>query len=262
MSQFPSPYPSLPYAPPPIDFSGYQAPEDLLRPARRAGTLVIVLGVLIGLFGACNGGQAIVQSPADIAEQQAELRKAGLPTESPFSFEAIRTINVVGGVLLLLLGVGLIVNGVYVRRGSSGAAVVGLVLTGGLGLLAGATVLLFVIGAFMAPLLGVMACMFVVPFALLIWAFVWLVSAARHGSRVAAAQQQYQSQYYHYWQQQQAYGQTPGYPMPYPPQGYGSPTPPAPWPQGYGAPTAPPAGPSTPAPTSYPDPNAPRPPEA
>ena len=223
MSQYPPPYPPSPYVQPPIDFSHYQ-PPDLLVAARKAGLLVIVLGVLFALFGACNGGQALIMSPEDMAAQQAELQKAGFPAESSFSPQAIRIMNGISGTLILLLGLALIVDGVYVRRGSGVATITGLILTGFLGVITGGLVLVFFIAAFAMPLIAGLGCMFTVPLGLMVWAFVLLIAAARQRPQLAAAQQHYQAQFYHHQQQQQQpFGYAGGYGASHPQTGYGHP---------------------------------------
>ena len=246
MSQYPPSHPPPPYGQPPFDFSQYVPPAqaDLLAPARRAGTLMMVLGALVAMFGFCNAGSAFTTSPEQMAEQQAALRTPGMP-ESPLSPRGMQIATAVAGVLTLLVGVTLAVNGTYVRRGSSLATTLGLVMAGGLTLLIGLFVLLSVAAAFGAPMFGAFACVLAVPLGLLIWLLVWLVAAARNNAAVGAAQQQYQAQFYAYQQQQQAYGQPA--PAAYPPQppgygaagyayGYGYPPPPPAASQGYAAP--------------------------
>lgn len=262
MSQYPSPYPPAPYAQPPIDFSTYQPAGDLLGPARRAGTLVIVLGALVAMLGVCDLGRALFVGADEIAQQQAQLNSMGLP-QSPLDPKMIRVTAGVCAGLTLLVGLALAVDGVYVRRGSSIATTLGLVMVGALGLLVCLFILLFAVGAFMAPPLAAVSCVMTVPLGLLIWAFVWLLAAARQGPRLAAAQQQYAAQYYHLQQQQHVYAQPGGYGAPYAPQGYGYPTPPpqqSPQPQqGQDPPGGPGARDSTPAPSqNQGDPNRPR----
>ena len=258
MSQYPSPYspPPSPYAPPqpPIDFSSYQPGGDLLGPARRAGILLIVIGALVAMFGTCNLAGAIVIGPEEMAQQQAELRGMGLP-QSPIDPGVQRVLSGVFAGLTLLVGIALAVNGASVRRGSSLATTVGMVVTGGLGLLVGLLVVMFGMAAFVAPPMAVGACIMTVPLGLLVWAFIWLVAAARHGPRLAAAQQQYAANYYQLQQQQHAYAQPGAYGMPYAPppqqayapQSYGYTAAP-PQPQPYGqTPGLTPAPPNTPA---------------
>lgn len=253
MSQYPSPYPPSPYLQPPIDFSSYPPSGDLLGPARRAGVLMIVLGTLGVLMGACDLGRALLISADEIAQQQAVFNSMGLP-QSPISPETARALGGVLAGLTLLTGLAFVIDGVYVRRGSPTATTLGLVLAGGLGLLAGLIILLFVVAAFAVPPLAAIACVMAVPLGLLIWAFVWLFVASRQGPHLAAARQQYAAQYYHLQQQQQSYAQAGGYGMSSAPQGYGYPGQQS---QGANPPAAPGASAPASAPQDVTDPNRP-----
>jgi hypothetical protein len=255
VSYYPQPYPQPPYgASPAIDYSRFMPPghDDLLAPARRAGVLMMVLGVLISFMGACNGGSAMLLTPEKMAENQAAMRELGWP-DSPIKPETARTMSAVGGGLTLLVGLAFVVTGVYVRRGTPAAVTTGLVLTGGVTLLVGGLFLLFVIGLVVSPVMaGAMLCVLAVPLALLVWLLVWLVGAARNNSRVVYAKQQYQAQFYQY---QQAYGGYAGG-TPYPPSGYAPVgyAPPPPQPQQQATPSHP--APQQPAPPAAPPPSA------
>jgi hypothetical protein len=268
MSQYPSPYPApgapqpqqVPAAPYGYNFDYYQPygqpTGDPLGPARRAGMLMYVLGGLLAVVGACNGVSSLATSPQQILQQQAEFMPAG--QQSPLSPEATRTMAVVFAVLTLGLGIGLILLGTWVRRGSLGAAWTGIVLTGGAVLLLLLMVLATIVaGASGSPILFVATCVFVIPLALFGLQLVWLIQAARAAPRVAAMrnhQQNYQAQLWQYQQQQQ---------QPYAQGGYATasaPMQPSPYgtggaPQGYA--TAPP-----PPPQATPPPPAPPPPPA
>jgi hypothetical protein len=155
----------------------------------------------------------------------------------PIGAKAMRNLTVAMAVLTLLVGVGFIITGVYVRRGSAVAITAGLIMSGGLALLLALFVLAMIVAAFASPMLGGIACVLVLPLGISIWLVAWLISAARSNANVAAARQQYQAQFYAYQQQQQAYGQA-AYGQP----AYGAPA--APAPPGYGYGYAPPPPPS------------------
>jgi hypothetical protein len=239
VSYYPPTYSPPPYgSSPAVDFSQFAPPgqDDLLAPARRAGILMIVLGVLIALMGACNGGSALLLTPEKMAENQAAMRQLGWP-DSPIKPETTRIASAIAGGLTLLVGIIFIVNGAYVRRGTSASITIGMVVTGGVALLVGGLFLMAAIGLLVSPVVAAaMLCVLVVPLALLVWLLTWLIAAARNNPRVAYARQQYQAQFYQYHQYQQAYaGYAGGVPLP--PSGYA--------PVGYGPAQAPP--PTSPA---------------
>ncbi len=232
MSQHPSPY-----SPPPVppgygyDFNYYQPQQDVLAPARRASTMLYVLGGLILLPSFCCFAVGFAL-PAIMAQQPAvfsEVRASGM---SP---ETVQKTLIIAAGAALFVGVLMIVLGRFVRRGGMGAAVTASVLVAlvflylvlnGLGII--------VMSGKLPPaqiILGLaMTVLGLVVFGILI---VWLVQAAMAASRVAIMQSQYQQQYWQYQQQQQAY-QTGSAPPPPPP------VPPAPsQPQSPGDPDAP-----------------------
>jgi hypothetical protein len=242
VTQFPAPYPPQqpqPHQTAPYTYGGqpgyafHTLGTDVLKPARRAALLMIVLGALVTLFGLCNAVTAMVMSPEMVAEQESAMKAAGLP-ESNISAEAFRTMTVVMGALTLLVGVTFIVVGAFVRRGSRAATVTGLIVASALALLLGLFALLCLIAAFAAPVVAAYACLFAIPFFLLIWLIAWLAQAVRASGAVAAAHNQFNAQFYQYQQQQQAYA----YPVP-PGYGYG---------YGYPAPQTQPQQPAAPIP--------------
>jgi hypothetical protein len=255
VSYYPPPYLQQPYASgPSVNLSQFAPPgqDDLRAPARRAGILMAVLGVLIALMGACNAGSALVVTPEKMVENQAAMRELGWP-DSPIKPETTRIASAVAGGVTLLVGILFVVNGIYVRRGTPAAVTTGLFLTGGLMLLVGGLCLMAAIALLVSPVMAAaMLCVLLVPLVLLVWLLVWLIGAAKNSARIAYAMQQYQAQFYMYQQQQQMYAQPPSvapYPPGYPPSGYAQapvpqpqqqPTPPTP---GVGADAPPPAAP-------------------
>jgi hypothetical protein len=238
-----------PYAPPPVDFSQYMpyGQPDLLGPARRAGALMMVLGALLAMFGACNGGSALVRSPESIAQEQQKMQAAGM-LEAGMTPETMKTAAAVAGGLTLLVGIAFLVNGVYVRRASGAAITVGIVLAGGLTALTGMFLFVCVVMALRAPLMLGLACVFAVPFGLLAWLDVWLIQAIRSNAQVNALRTQYQAQFAGYSQQYPGYAPNPyGYAYPPQPPGYGYPAPAAQQTPGTsGWPTTMPQPPATP----------------
>lgn len=214
MSQYPSPY-----SPPPVppnggyDFNYYQPQQDALAPARRASTMLYVLGGLILLPGFCCFAMGFAL-PAMMAQQPAvfsEVRASGMPAET------VQTTLMVAAGAALFVGVLMIVLGRFVRRGGMGAAVTASVLVVLVFLYLVVNGLSIVLMSGKLPpaqvVLGLaMTVLGLVVFGMLI---VWLIQAAMAAPRVAMMQIQYQQQYWQYQQQQHAYQA--GYPAPPPP---------------------------------------------
>ena len=195
-----------PYNPPPQQPGGYpdyqpygQPPSPALVAARRAGVTMIVLGsiqLLIGLLGFVVVSQldSISTNPQmQEAFRQYRQMAADAGTTIKFLFIAQSTLLAVVGLLLLVLGI-------FVRRGSRGVVITSIVVTGLLLLMALWNLLVSFAGGPMQM------CMPLVLAVLLGLTLVWLIQALR--------------------------GDTPGAPggavsyPPYPGQGYGPPPPP------------------------------------
>lgn len=246
MSQYPPPY--SPMQPP---YGGYPAPpppspDELLAPARRAGVMMIVVGVLFVLCGLGMGvfswviKQPGVMSSPEFAQAQEHFRQAEAQ-----SGMAIETMLLIMGVVPLATGALFGGLGFFVRGGGFGAVVTGIVASSGVLLLLGLMILGTLLGAAANPSSAAGVCVYVVPFGLVLLLLVWLIQAARAASRVAAARQQYQAQAWQYQQYQQAYlQQSP--PQQQPGMGYHYPPPPAP-------PAAPPPAPPPPEQKDPPD---------
>lgn len=210
MSQYPPPYsPQQPgyggYPPQPL-----QSPEELLAPARRAGTLMIVLGalsVLCGLYMAWQSGSFDLSTAAATPELQRQMQQQIEAAEKQTGV-SFRTVMLVMGVIPLATGAVLGGLGFYVRGGSLGVVVTGTVVVGCMLLVTGVTLLLGVLqGAAVGgpAFAAAAACQCGIPFGMLILLMVWLIQAARSASRIAMARQQHQAQMWHYQQYQQAY---------------------------------------------------------
>jgi hypothetical protein len=213
MSQYPFPYNLPPYPP---NF-GYASPQgNLLSAGRRAGTLMLALGVLILLLGAVNTFTSLSFS----ADQLLARQKAVMPSgnEFPLSAAAYKSMALVVGVATIITGSVFIILALGVRRGSRAATVTGIVITSVLILMMGLMTLMFLLAGLGAPALFAISCLPGSALALLIWQLVWLAAAVRNTNRVSSAQQQYQMQY---WQSQQNLQAFIGY-------GYGAAPPPVP----------------------------------
>ena len=243
MSQYPQ-YPQYPppYSPTPPGYGGYAqpSPDQLLAPARRAGILMIVLGVLFVLAGLCLAFVSRMLDHPDFTSQPGYLEmKQQMDQIEAQAGTSVQTVMLIMGAIPLALGALLGGLGFAVRGGGLVPVVLSIALTGLLLLLVG----LIVLGGLLqgavgnpAQLLGVL-CFYGSPFLMLVLLMVWLVQAARASSQIAAARQQYQAQVWQYQQQQQNYLQNAGQPQHQ--QGYGAP----PAGMGYHYPPAqPPAG--------------------
>ncbi|HLL88093.1 MAG TPA: hypothetical protein VK324_02205 [Tepidisphaeraceae bacterium] len=221
--------------PPPPQFQQYQPAgyygfppgfgPDPAAPAKRAGVLSIVLGVLALLAGTCLGAVAFVpldQMDAQTQRQfdriQAELDRAGVTFQAMF---------LMMGLLAAAPGVALIVVGFLVRRGTRGVVVTALIMTGLLLLLIASATIAAVVEVARNPTAAIGLVVYLVPLGLLALQLVWLVQALRNTSLVAARRQQLAAAY---WQQPPYGPATPypgGYGQPYG-HGYGPPPPPPP----------------------------------
>lgn len=228
-----------PYSPQQPPYGGYpppempQSPDELLAPARRAGTLMIVIGALSVLCGLWIAWQSSAFDPTGPGlppefQRQMQQQVEAFESQTGMSF---RTLLLGMGVAPLAVGAVLGGLGFYVRNGSFGVVITAIILTGGLLLITGLVLLAGLLqsvamgGAVVA--VGV-ACQCGVPFALLALLMVWLVQTARAASRIALARQHYQAQMWHYQQYQQAYLQQSQHQQDQPPAGMGYSYPPPP----------------------------------
>jgi hypothetical protein len=191
-----------------MPYGAYPTAYDPLRAAKRAGTLLMVLGC-VGLL--CGAAGAFMAKNWDLlmSQQPAEMR-ASMPPEA----NAAAVMH--GSLIALGVAFIMVILGVLVRRGAKGPTVISTVLVGilivypfGLSIL-GALVLA---GRGM-PQGAISACMFTIVVGVLIWELIWLIGALRGSSAAQQLQAAYQAQYWQYVQQQQAYHAGAGYSPP------------------------------------------------
>ena len=217
MSQYPPPYP--PQQPSYYGAAAPPSPDEMLRPARRAGVLMVVLGVLFVAGGLCFALVSYVLRTADFSgsPEGREVQQRINELESRFGGSVSGRFIVSGAVML---GVGALLGtlGVFVRAGRRGPVVGGIVLVVLLALLLALEMLRTIAAAVMLGMppaetaVGVSLC--VVPLALLCVLLVWLVQAVRMAPHIDTARMQFQNQVAYYQQQQQYYQQPPTQQMP------------------------------------------------
>ena len=210
MSQYPSPYPPKQqpsyYGQPP------QSPAELLAPARRAGVLMITLGVLFVLGGLCMAFAGTVISSGELATtpQGRQLQQQFDQLESQAGM-SVRTLMLIAGACPLAAGALLGAMGFFVRGGGMGAVITSMVLVAVLALFLGFILLAVLVQGVAgraggAEFVGAV-CVYGLPLFLLVLLLVWLIQAARASSKLEQARQQFQAQMWHYQQQQQMYQQ-------------------------------------------------------
>ncbi len=206
MSNYPSPY-----QPPVQQYYGY--PPDLGKPARRASVLMIILGTLTLLLGACMFGAAMVV-PNDQWLPEIQPQIAKIEAESGTS---VMTLIKIAGGIVATPGLILIVLGLFVRRGGLVPAVLGVVITALMLLYFAYTVLQAVliglqgnaVGAFIPLVFSTVAT------ALFGLQMYWLAKAVVNAGPLRVFNQHQQA--YAWQMQQQSYAQQQQYRMPPPP---------------------------------------------
>lgn len=215
MSQYPDPG-SYAY-PPPYGYTPYG--PDPQAPARRAGMLMFVLGVLSMLGGVCLFGFGWAYPMDKLPPEQAQIFQQ-VEKESGIQ---VRQIFIAMGAILALPALLMLILGLFVRRGGLGSIVTSLVLVG-LMILFGAMNLLMGILQTVRGMQGAASglCIMIVPLALLVVLLVMLIQAARNAGQVRAGRQ-----FTHpYWPQPYSQGLYGGGASP-----YVSPLPPPPLPR-------------------------------
>lgn len=201
-----SQYPWI-YQPPQSMPSGYDPAEPLLTPARRAGLLSIIMGVLMILLGGCVGALAAIpldQFPPELREQieQQERQLGGDVRVS------LQSLWLIAAVAMLFPGVLMIVLGFFVRRGGIGPVVSLLVLIILLILLTAPTLFTGLGGLQAGNPAALMAiCMVAVVLALLGLEIWFLAGAIRAAPQIWMIRTQHQSQMWQYQQNQQQFRQ-------------------------------------------------------
>lgn len=188
-----SPY-LLPIHPPSGDWLGET--DSLIAPARRASTLMLVLGGLGLLAGLCVGGAAFLPLDELIRRSNidvSQLQTGGLPPAQYLRLMFILTASFVLGVSATLL-----ILGALVRRGGIASAIVSVVLVGLLTLLVGLQAILQVLQAVLTPndyMIGsaIFSLLIVAALVLLI---TWLAAAIRAAGPLQRARQQQVEQWY------------------------------------------------------------------
>ncbi len=186
-------YPS-PYLPPGVP-QHYAAPDDPLRPAKRASLVMFIMGPLILLGGTCMMAVPAMLRAAPSPEVE-QLRQK-LQAQSHMNMD---TLMFNTGAVAAVVGLTLLLTGFFVRRGGKQSSI-----------FAFATV--FLTDAYLITnMLGCLvlgnvpaACMSALMVGLFSVLLVWLFQAIRASKNVALAQQQYAAQYWQYQQAMQAY---------------------------------------------------------
>lgn len=199
-----SQYPNSPYSTPQPFQHGYAADPygAYLAPAKRASVLMIVIGGLICAYGLCNGLMNFFASAEALTKSSREF----FGNDSPISLEVARTVGVISSSLMLLAGLAHIGIGIQVAKARPTAIILGMVLTGILGAMNGFFLLIAIVGVLINPLMFIFAFGLLIPLAVLIWQFIWLLGARKAGDHLINAQLHYQQQYAQYQQHQQMYG--------------------------------------------------------
>ena len=204
---------SSPYSQPPIGYQGGYQPiaGDPMAPARHSSTLMIILGILVLLLGACMGIVGAML-PTVMDKMPPEQTKLLQDIEASTHLSA-RALFIGLAVFLAVLAIMYIVVGIFVRRGGLGWVITGIVLT----VLTVLYLLLNVAGSiFQGPAGMGGACFSLLLVGLFGWLLVLLIQATRSASKMRMMQAQYQAQYMQYQQMMQQYGQA-GYGYGYPP---------------------------------------------
>lgn len=199
-----SQYPNSPYSTPQPFSLGYSPDPHAayLAPARRAGVLMLVVGGLICAYGLCNG-LTILFAPA---ERLLEQNRIFSGAEPQVSAEVFRGLGVFFSLTALLIGLAHVGIALPVRKGHRGAITFGIILTCILGAIAGLFLLLALLVSLIQPMMLIIAFGMLIPVAVLIWQFIWLLSARKAGTHLINARLHYQQQYAQYQQYQQMYG--------------------------------------------------------
>lgn len=210
----------VPYPTPPSAPYGYMPlPPDLAKPSRRAGMLMILLGVFILLLGGCiglaSGVMSIDRLPPEMLAQARQIE-----AQSHLSWDLFLKIF---AAIVAVPGLILIVLGLFVRRGGFVAPILGVILT---------AIILFNLASFILQALyqatlgnasGAVPAVFF--FGALIGLFglqiFWLAKAVINAGPLKVFNQQHQAYAWQMYQQQQQYTQQ-QYPYPPPPPPPGS----------------------------------------
>src|SRR5687768_16291998 len=192
-----------PYQPPSAGYPSfdyyYQQQPDFLAPARRAATMLYVIGALALLSSFCCIGAGsmlprLMQNPDFAGRMQA------IPGITP-EMMRLATFTIGGGALVF--GVVLIVLGTFVARGGKGAASAALVLAIQAAMFLLLNLVQPIIMRGRAADVVVSPCILVFPLALMLTLIAWLITAINASDQAMAAR------YAQYWQQYAQQGRMP-----------------------------------------------------
>jgi hypothetical protein len=235
---YPPPYPSgsLPYQMPGATWNPL---DQLLSPARRAGLLMIIMGVLVLLMAGCFGASAYVMSygnnPPELQEKIEQMEAELGANAGEIAFAAM--------LVLLMPAVLCLALGIWVRSGSRVSAVLSMLL---LAMMTLGTAFFMLSGLAKGGTEAAAGlCLFGPLIALDVLTIIWLLQAIGNAGQVRQYRD-YQSNFWAYAQQQQQaqwpggaypgyYGQAGGAYPPPPPAGPTPPPPPPSMPGGPGA---------------------------
>ena len=203
MSQYPSPY-----YPPNVQpqYLPYAGPTDVLAPARRASTMMYILGGLIAMLGLCETIQAFFVHMDQVMQQEKDMLGSSANAQAfPMTADQLKIFLIFFSAMLIVTGVAFILLAVGVRRGGKISTVLSTIFTGlilaGLALM----ILLMLVASLQAPAAIGFVCVMLVPAGLLVPLVNWLIGALRALPHLANAQHQYMAQYWQYQQNMQAY---------------------------------------------------------
>jgi hypothetical protein len=198
------------YTPP----AGYDPAEALLEPARRAGLLSVILGVLTLLLGSCIGMVGMIppeQLPPDVRAEFEQI-EAQFPSNTLFS---IQSKFLFASIVILVPGILLIILGFTARRGGMGSIVALMVISILILLLLAPSLLGGLIGLGGGdPVVLVGTCVLAIPVALLGLQLWFLAGAVRAAPQIWMLRMQQQGAFAEHYQNQQLYRQPPPPPPP------------------------------------------------
>jgi hypothetical protein len=214
VTQYPGPYQGPSY------YSG-DPYDELSAPAKRAGTLLIIIGAIGLMCGICVGVVGSRFDPEQFPPEHAQrIQEMEEQIGGPVTVMSLRFALIAG-----LPSLAMLIMGIFVYRSATWAIYGSLVLVGIVLVFVAANVLgsLYMLARQpdVQSIIGV--CLTAVMLALFVLLMAWLIQAARKASELKAAQRDYAAQYWQYAHQQQMYGQPPqpGQTMPPPPAGQG-----------------------------------------
>jgi hypothetical protein len=211
------PYPQQPY-PQQYGYNTGPNPDQLLGPARAAGIMMIIVGVLLLLLGGCMAAMLPLMTQEVIEKAYQSMVAQNPEIAGQVSPEQILTVARTGLAIFagvsVVLAIVQIVLGVWTRGGSVGAVMTSLIVNGLLTLGTLILLLLSVSEVAKDPSAAGGLVVLLIPGALLATIVFLLFRAKSNAHQLAAIQQQWAA-----WQYQQQMQQPPPqqYPNQYPP---------------------------------------------